>query len=124
VTDRFETVHEPVAVPPLPLRLPVVQIVVDPSFMTTVCVGVFVPLARVTVAVNVTALPYAEGLEEAPNVVVVLAVAEFTVMPNCVPVIDAEMVSAAVMDRNPAVFSVALKVAAPLSLLLWPLVKV
>jgi hypothetical protein len=38
-------------------RLPVVQMVVAPSLISTVPVGVLLPLARVTVAVKVTRSP-------------------------------------------------------------------
>ena len=48
------TEQEAVGDAPPPANEPVVQIVVAPSLIATVPLGVLVPLARVTVAVKVT----------------------------------------------------------------------
>ena len=89
----------------------------------TVPVGPVEPVLPCTLAVKVTDVPYVEGFDDEVTVVVVFTMAEFTTIPDCVPVMDAVTVSVAVMDCVPAVLNVALNVATPLSLLLCPVVK-
>ena len=67
-----DVAHEAVGALALPLKLPVVHMVLAPSLMITVPVGVLLPPERVTVAVKVTNDPYVEGFVDELTAVVVL----------------------------------------------------
>ena len=68
----MDVAHEAVGALALPLKLPVVHMVLAPSLMVTVPVGVLLPPERVTVAVKVTNDPYVEGFVDELTAVVVL----------------------------------------------------
>jgi hypothetical protein len=87
---------------PPPARAPVVQIVVAPSLIATVPLGVFVPLVRVTVAVKVTDWPVTEGLVAEATVVVVVTVAA------CTTNVTLPLVTEVLLLQPPPVVSVAL----------------
>jgi len=101
----------------------------DPSTvkLTVAPVTAAPPVVRVRVAVKATGPVEPNGTEAGFGTASdrdVATVAEFTTIPDWVPVIVDVPVSVAVSDWMPAVLNVALNVATPLSLLFSPVVNV